>query len=898
MDGDPLLDGALPTRPRACAKARCRFEIVPGVSPLTGGPGVRRRRAASAASAREVHVVDADDPGVDWAAHADPRVTVVVLGGADRAAEVARALVAAGRAADDPGRRHPQRHHDRAAHRGHHPRRRRPRREGGRAAGPGAGRRRRDRGPRATSCRGSRPSRCSAGACWCRAPRSRPARSASSCAARRRAASRCRPSPSSRRAPRSRWSGPSRAWSTAATSGSRSPRVNAVRAVREKFDEFGLDARAFAGVKVAAVGEPTAAALRAFGVSPDLVPCGEQSSPGLLDDLPEFDAIFDPVNRVFLPRADIATETLAAGLRRARLGGRGRHRLPHRARRTAAAETREAIKTGGFDAVLFTSSSTVRNLVGIAGKPHASTVVACIGPATAEDRGGARPAGRRARRDAVGRRRWPRRSPSTAPRCGSRPPRPASRCGGRASVAAPPVARRPDGAGFPAERPRRLRRTPALRRLVARDLAAPGRPRAADVRRARALAEPVADRVDARRRAAHARLAARGGGRGGRGRRRRADALRRPGDARRRRAPAATDPDGILNVALRDLRDEVGDDLVLMADLCLDEFTDHGHCGVLDADGRVDNDATLARYARWRWRTPTPGADVVGPSGMMDGQVGASATAWTPPAAQRRARSSPTPPSTPRRSTARSARPSTASSRATAAPTSRTRPTPRGAARGRARPRGGRRHRHGQAGRPYLDVVREAADAVDVPVAAYQVSGEYAMVEAAAANGWIDRDRAVLESLTSIRRAGADIVLTYWAAEAARWIARGARQDHCAEPVPDPAPAVAGAVRARPGRDPRRRELPGPGVPRRRWHAALHGPRAAARLTDADGRDYVDLVCSWGPMILGHAHPAVVEAVAATRRRAASRSAPRPRARCCSPRRSWRACRRSSRSGW
>jgi uroporphyrinogen III methyltransferase/synthase len=160
--------------------------------------------------------------------------------------------------------------------------------------------------------------------------------------------------------------------------------VNAVKAVREKFEEYGLDARAFAGLKVAAVGEQTAAALVAFGVRPDLVPAGDQSSAGLLEDWPEYDDVLDPINRVFLPRADIATETLVAGL--IELGWEVEDVTAYRTVRAAPppAPTREAIKTGGFDAVLFTSSSTVRNLVGIAGKPHASTVVACIGPATAK----------------------------------------------------------------------------------------------------------------------------------------------------------------------------------------------------------------------------------------------------------------------------------------------------------------------------------------------------------------------------------------------------------------------------------------------------------------------------------------------------------------------------------
>ncbi|HEU5332083.1 MAG TPA: bifunctional uroporphyrinogen-III C-methyltransferase/uroporphyrinogen-III synthase [Actinocrinis sp.] len=160
--------------------------------------------------------------------------------------------------------------------------------------------------------------------------------------------------------------------------------ANAVKAVREKFEEYGLDARAFAGIKVAAVGEQTAQALRAFGVVPDLVPSGEQSALGLLEDFPAYDPAFDPIERVFLPRADIATETLVAGL--VELGWEVDDVTAYRTVRAAPppAEVREAIKGGGFDAVLFTSSSTVRNLVGIAGKPHATTVIACIGPATAQ----------------------------------------------------------------------------------------------------------------------------------------------------------------------------------------------------------------------------------------------------------------------------------------------------------------------------------------------------------------------------------------------------------------------------------------------------------------------------------------------------------------------------------
>jgi uroporphyrinogen III methyltransferase/synthase len=158
--------------------------------------------------------------------------------------------------------------------------------------------------------------------------------------------------------------------------------TNAVKAVREKLEDFGLDARAFAGVKVAAVGDATAAALVSYGIKPELVPTTEQSSEGLLREWQQFDEVFDPIDRVFMPRADIATDTLVAGLKD--LGWQVDDVTAYRTVRAAPppAETREALKGGGFDAVLFTSSSTVRNLVGIAGKPHDTTILAAIGPQT------------------------------------------------------------------------------------------------------------------------------------------------------------------------------------------------------------------------------------------------------------------------------------------------------------------------------------------------------------------------------------------------------------------------------------------------------------------------------------------------------------------------------------
>ena len=199
--------------------------------------------------------------------------------------------------------------------------------------------------------------------------------------------------------------------------------TNAVRAVWEKFAEFGLDARAFSGVKIACVGTATADKVREFGITPDLVPNetepAETSSEGLLSIFPPHDDILDPVDRVLLPRADIATETLAAGLR-----DRGWEIDDVTAYRTVRAAPppapiREAIKTGGFDAVCFTSSSTVRNLVGIAGKPHARTIVACIGPQTAET---AREFGLRVdvQPDEARVPAWSTRSPRTPPACAPR----------------------------------------------------------------------------------------------------------------------------------------------------------------------------------------------------------------------------------------------------------------------------------------------------------------------------------------------------------------------------------------------------------------------------------------------------------------------------------------------
>jgi porphobilinogen synthase len=325
--------------------------------------------------------------------------------------------------------------------------------------------------------------------------------------------------------------------------------------------------------------------------------------------------------------------------------------------------------------------------------------------------------------------------------------------------------------GFPVERPRRLRRTPALRRLVAETRLHPS-----------ALVLPlfVREGLDepvpitslpgvVQHSRASLRVAAREAvelGLGG---------LMLFGVPAHRDAvgSGATDPDGILNVGIADIRAEVGDEIVVMADLCLDEFTDHGHCGVLTGAGEVDNDATLERYADMGVALARAGADVVGTSGMMDGQVGVVRAALDAEGAQHVA------------VLAYAAKYASAAygpfreavdsqllgdRRAYQQDPANRRESMRevrldveeGADLVMVKPAGG-----------YLDVLREVADVVDVPVAAYQVSGEYAMVEAAAELGWIDRDRMVLESITSIHRAGADVVLTYWAAEVARWLVEG-----------------------------------------------------------------------------------------------------------------------------
>jgi porphobilinogen synthase len=328
----------------------------------------------------------------------------------------------------------------------------------------------------------------------------------------------------------------------------------------------------------------------------------------------------------------------------------------------------------------------------------------------------------------------------------------------------------PELPAFPTTRLRRLRRTAALRRLVSEVTLRP-----ADLVLPMFVREGVDDPVPIasmpgvvqHSQESLVKAAAEAVGRGVGG-------LMIFGvpEAKDARGSGADDPDGVLNVALRRLSAEFGDDTVLMADLCLDEFTDHGHCGVLDERGAVDNDATLHRYAAMALAQAEAGAHLLGTSGMMDGQVGAvrraldtaghidtGILAYAPKYASgfygpfREAVNSSL--QGDRASYQQDASRSVADALAEVALD-----VGEGADVVMVKP-----------ALPYLDVVRAVADASPVPVAAYQISGEFAMIEAAAANGWLDRERVILETLTSIKRAGASIVLTYWAAEVATLLA-------------------------------------------------------------------------------------------------------------------------------
>jgi len=322
-------------------------------------------------------------------------------------------------------------------------------------------------------------------------------------------------------------------------------------------------------------------------------------------------------------------------------------------------------------------------------------------------------------------------------------------------------------ARFPVARPRRLRGTAAMRRLVAQtslepsDLVLPMfvKEGIAEPSPVTSMPGVVQHTRDSLRKAVHEAAEAGVGG----------IILFGIPAVKDDRGSGADDPAGIVQKALRDLTDDVGDALVIMADLCMCEYTAHGHCGLLTPDGRVDNDPTLERYASIAVAQADAGAQVVAPSGMMDGQVGAIRSALD-------------------RAGYEGVSILAYSAKYSSAFYGPFREAAEGA------PQFGDRTAYQQdpanadeavretladidegadavmikPAMSYLDIVRQVADNVRVPVAAYQISGEYAMIEAAAANGWIDRDKAVMETLTSIRRAGADFVLTYWATEVAR----------------------------------------------------------------------------------------------------------------------------------
>ena len=319
--------------------------------------------------------------------------------------------------------------------------------------------------------------------------------------------------------------------------------------------------------------------------------------------------------------------------------------------------------------------------------------------------------------------------------------------------------------GYPEIRPRRLRRTPALRRLVAETHVHPSelilpmfvREGLTEPRPITSLPGVLQHSRDSLRKAA---VEAVNGGVGG---------LMLFGVPAHRDPDGSggVDPNGILNVAIRDVLAEVGDATVVMSDLCLDEFTSHGHCGVLAEDGSVDNDATLARYAEMALAQASAGAHVLGPSGMMDGQVGfvrraLDAAGHTDVAMLAYAVKYASAFFGPFREAVESAL--VGDRRGYQQDPANIREAMREVALDVAE---GADMVMVKPALPYLDVLTRVVDAVDVPVAAYQVSGEYAMVEAAAANGWLDRDRVIMETLTSIKRAGASMILTYWAAEAA-----------------------------------------------------------------------------------------------------------------------------------
>ncbi|MEO3774687.1 porphobilinogen synthase [Micromonospora sp. B9E7] len=319
---------------------------------------------------------------------------------------------------------------------------------------------------------------------------------------------------------------------------------------------------------------------------------------------------------------------------------------------------------------------------------------------------------------------------------------------------------------YPEIRPRRLRRTPAIRRLVSETRVDPAelvvpmfvKEGLSEPRAIGSLPGVLQHSRDSLRKAAVEAVQAGVGG------------IMLFGVPERRdpTGSGGIDPNGILNVAIRDVVAEVGDATVVMSDLCLDEFTSHGHCGLLTPDGEVDNDSTLAAYAEMAVAQAAAGVGMVGPSGMMDGQVGVvrralDAAGYQDVSVLAYAVKYASAFYGPFREAVESAL--EGDRRTYQQDPANLRESLREVALDVAE---GADLVMVKPALPYLDVVSAVRAAVDVPVAAYQVSGEYAMVEAAAANGWIDRERVMLETLTSIKRAGAQVILTYWAVEAAQ----------------------------------------------------------------------------------------------------------------------------------
>jgi uroporphyrinogen III methyltransferase/synthase len=380
LSGDPVLDGRLAMETAALADAGLNFEVAAGVSPLTAVPD-HVGMSLTGGRTREVRILDADAPGLNWSLHTDSLVALVVHNAADRAHEISKALIKAGRDGKTPvsiirgGATVEQRSlHSTLEQLPAAVKLAKQSGQGLVIIGETAGER--------TSWYENRPLHgwrilvpktkdsaqdlCDQLITFGAVPFEVPTMSVEP----------PRTPQQMERAVHGLVSG--RYEWVVFTS------LNAVRAIRERFQEYGLDARSLSGIRVAAIGADTVDSLIAMGVRPDLVPVDEQTTAALLDEWPEFDEINDPINRIFLPRADIATDTLVAGL--TKLGWEVEDVTAFRTVRASppAVETREAIKSGGFDAVVFTSSSTVRNLVGIAGKPHPASIIACIGPATAK----------------------------------------------------------------------------------------------------------------------------------------------------------------------------------------------------------------------------------------------------------------------------------------------------------------------------------------------------------------------------------------------------------------------------------------------------------------------------------------------------------------------------------